>query len=251
MNVIILEDEKLSAEHLQSLLKKIDPTIIVTDVFDTVTKSVQAFSKGATADLLFVDIQLSDGLSFEIFSKIIIDTPVIFTTAFNEYAIKAFQLNSVDYLLKPIGIEELRKAIEKFKKYNKPDQSRLFDNIIHAYQSINQQYKSRFMVKIGETLISVKTDEIVHFVFEDGLVLLVNKTGRRYPVEFSLEQLETLLDPAEFIRINRKVIIQIDAIEKVGNYFNSRLKISSPHLADDNRIVSRERVNDFKQWFGK
>jgi DNA-binding LytR/AlgR family response regulator len=251
MNVIILEDEKLSAEHLQSLLKKIDPTIMVTGIFDTVAKSVDAFSKGASADLLFVDIQLSDGLSFEIFSKIIIDTPVIFTTAFNEYAIKAFQLNSVDYLLKPIGIEELRRAIEKYKKYNKADQTLLFDNIIHAYQSISKQYKNRFLVKIGETLISIKTEDIIHYVFEEGLVLLLNKAGRRYPVEFSLEQLESILDPAEFARINRKVIIHIDAIEKVNTYFNGRLKITSPHLEDDNRIVSRERVNDFKKWFGR
>ena len=251
MNAIIIEDEKLSAEHLSYLIAKIDPGIKVLHTFDSIRQSIDAFNNGIKADLLFVDIHLADGLSFEIFSEISIETPVIFTTAYDEYAIRAFKLNSVDYLLKPIGQEELRIALEKFKKYNQSDHSLAFDNLVHAFQSINKQYKNRFMIKMGESIISVKTQNIAHFLFEDGLVVLSTLSDHHYPVDFTLEQLETMLDPIEFFRINRKVILNINTIQKTGTYFNSRLKITAPHLLDDNSIVSRERVNDFKEWLGK
>ena len=251
MNAIIIEDEKLSAEHLCNLLKKIDPTILVVNTFDSIRETVEAFQNGTRADLLFVDIQLSDGLSFDIFSKITTDTPVIFTTAYDEYAIRAFKLNSVDYLLKPVGMEELRGAIEKFKKYNRSDYSIMLGNIVQAYQTMNRQYKNRFMIRMGETIVSVKTVDIAHFIFEDGIVLLVTNTNHLYPVDFTLEQLEPLLDPGLFFRINRKVIVNIDAIQKSGTYFNSRLKITTPLLHADNSIVSRERVTDFKEWLGR
>ncbi len=252
MNAIIIEDEKLSAEHLITLLKKIDPSILVTDVFDSVSRSVEELSKGKSTDILFLDIQLSDGLSFEIFSKILIDTPVIFTTAYNEYAVKAFQLNSVDYLLKPIGIEDLRRAVDKFKKYNRQDSSLLLNNIASAFQSIRKEYKTRFLVKSGETIISVKSDDILHFIFEDGIVLLMTSTGKRFPADFTLDQLESLLDPIQFFRINRKVIIHVESIEKTSPYFNGRLKLTASRLNDDDaRIVSRDRVFGFKQWLGK
>ncbi|MFZ4521024.1 MAG: LytR/AlgR family response regulator transcription factor [Bacteroidales bacterium] len=251
MNAIIIEDEKLSAEHLSNLIRKIDPGIRVLHVFDSVKQSVDAFNEGVTADLLFVDIHLADGLSFEIFNEIAIDTPVIFTTAYDEYAIRAFRLNSVDYLLKPIGIDELRTALEKYKKYNSKDHSMMIDNIVHAFQSIRKEYKSRFMVRIGETIVSVKSEEIANFIFEDGIVILTTQKNHHYPVDFTLEQLEPMLNPGEFFRINRKVIVNISAIQKTGTYFNSRLKITSAFLHDDNSIVSRERVNDFKEWLGK
>lgn len=251
MNAIIIEDENLSAEHLSNLLYKVDPTIIVTDIFDSVARSVEAFSKGIRPDLLFLDIQLSDGLSFEIFSKIVIDTPVIFTTAYNEYAVKAFQLNSVDYLLKPVGIEDLRRAVEKFKKFNRQDSIALMENIVNAFRSIRKDYRTRFLVRSGDAVVSVKTDTVAHFVFEDGIVLLVTHSGKRYPVDFTLEQLESQLNPELFFRINRKVIIQIDSIEKVSPYFNGRLKLAVLLLDEENRIVSRDRVFAFKKWMGK
>ncbi|MEO6303603.1 MAG: response regulator, partial [Bacteroidia bacterium] len=179
MNAIIIEDEKLSAEHLATLLKKIDPSIIIIATFDSVKKSVEEFSKGLKADLLFVDIHLADGLSFDIFSRIAIETPVIFTTAYNEYAIQAFKINSVDYLLKPIGIEDLRSAVGKYKKFNNYNHSTILENISNAYQSINKQHKNRFMVKIGDNISSIKTEEIQHFISEDGLVILVAENGKR------------------------------------------------------------------------
>ena len=250
MKAIIIEDEKLSAEHLCLLLSKIDASIEVIAIFDSVKKTIEAFKKEIKADVLFVDIHLADGLSFDIFSKMAIDIPVIFTTAYDEYAIKAFKLNSVDYLLKPIGISDLKQAIEKLKKI-KSNQSTILEGISNVYQSLNKQYKNRFMIKIGDHIISVKTENVFHFIAEDGITMMVTNTAKRYPVDYTLDQLEQLISPTEFFRINRKVLISINAVEKVSSYFNSRYKINSDVLDGDSSIVSRERVNDFKLWLDK
>lgn len=251
MNTIIIEDEKLSADHLANLIGKVDKNIKVLNVFDSVKQSVRYFQNNPNADLLFVDIHLADGVSFEIFSKVVIESPVIFTTAYDEYAIKAFKVNSVDYLLKPIGIDELKVALEKFKKLKNSQLLKPSDNIIDAYQIINKQYKNRFMVKIGANIISVKTEEITHFIAEDGIVLIVTKNGKRYPIDYTLDQSELLLNPDIFFRINRKTIININSIQKVNTYFNNRLKIDSVVLQSDDAIVSRERVAEFKKWLDK
>lgn len=250
MNAIIIEDEKLSAEHLSNLLKRVDASINVIATFDSVKKSVSEFHKGIKADVVFVDVHLADGLSFEIFQKIQIDTPVIFTTAFDEYAIKAFKLNSVDYLLKPIGAEDLRVAIDKLKKFTQSHAS-IVQDIANAYQNLNKQYKSRFMVKMGDSIVSVKTEDVLHFIAEDGITLLVTANAKRYPVDYTLDQLAELVSPEQFFRINRKVLISINAVQKVSSYFNSRLKINSDLLDDESAIVSRERVTEFKAWLDK
>lgn len=251
MNAIIIEDEKLSAEHLCNLLEKIDPTIHVIATFDSVKKSVEAFKNGMKADILFVDVHLADGLSFDIFTKISVNTPVIFTTAYDTYAIKAFKLNSVDYLLKPVGSDELKRAVDKFKQLTINQNALLLENISNVYQNLNKQYKNRFMVKMGDGIVSVKIEEIAHFVSEDGITLLVTHAGKRYPVDYTLDQIESLTAPEVFMRINRKVIISINAVQKVSSYFNSRLKINSTLLEDDYAIISRERVNEFKLWLDK
>jgi DNA-binding LytR/AlgR family response regulator len=248
MKAIIIEDEKLSAEHLAHLLQRIDTDIQILANYDSVKKSIVAFEKGIKADVLFVDVHLADGLSFEIFSKVNIDTPVIFTTAFDEYAIKAFRLNSVDYLLKPIGIEDLRVAIDKLKKMNQHQQVSMIENIAAAYQTINKSYKNRFMVKMGDSIVSVKSDDILHFIAEDGVTMLVTMNEKRYAVDYTLDQLESLISPELFFRINRKVIVSINCVQKASSYFNSRLKINSSLLMDEAAVVSRERVNDFKAW---
>lgn len=250
MKAIIIEDEKLSAEHLETLLKKIDPKIEVIARFDSIKKSVEEFNKGLSADLLFVDIHLADGLSFDIFSQTKISAPIIFTTAFDEYAIKAFKVNSIDYLLKPVGIDDLKNALEKFKHINSDRQTTIIENISQAYQNLNKQYKNRFMVKIGDTISSIKNEDIAYFISEDGAVLLISGS-KRYVIDYTLDTLESMLSPDSFFRINRKVIMNIGAIKKVSSYFNSRLKISSDGLSDEEGIVSRERVNDFKQWLDK
>jgi DNA-binding LytR/AlgR family response regulator len=251
MNALIIEDEKLSAEHLSGMLKRIDPEIRILEVIDSVKRSLEALKQERKIDLLFVDIHLADGLSFDIFSKLVIDTPVIFTTAYDEYAIKAFKLNSVDYLLKPIGLEDLKRALDKYKKFSRSSQSLLLENIAQAYRNIGKSYKNRFMVKTGDTIVSVKTEDVVHFIAEDGIVLLVTNTGKRYAVDYALEQLEGLIPPESFFRINRKVLIHINTIQKVSSYFNSRLKLVTERLAGEDCVVSRERVNDFKLWLDK
>ncbi len=250
MNAIIIEDEKLSAEHLSNLLKRIDASINVIANFDSVKKSVEAFQKGIKADVVFVDVHLADGLSFEIFNKIQIDTPIIFTTAFDEYAIKAFKLNSVDYLLKPIGVDDLRVAIDKLKKISQSHTS-IVQDIANAYQNLNKQYKNRFIVKMGDSIVSIKTEDVFHFIAEDGITLLVTIAGKRYAVDYTLDQLTELVSPDLFFRINRKVLIAINAVQKVSSYFNSRLKINSDLLEDESAIVSRERVSEFKAWLDK
>lgn len=251
MKVIIVEDENLSAEHLTLLLNKIDNSIKVIKYITTVKAAVNYFKENIPADLIFLDIHLADGNSFDIFSKIQIDIPVIFTTAFDNYAIKAFKQNSIDYLLKPVSLQDLQFALDKFNKQHLLTNKQLIENITTAYQQMNRQYKSRFLVKKGQTIDTIQTDEIHHFESQDSLTFLTTTTGSRYIIDYTLEQLETILLPNDFFRINRKIIIHIQSVEKVNTYFNGRLAIISKQLEGDKRIVSRERVNDFKQWLDK
>lgn len=251
MNVIIIEDEQLSADHLATLLQRINSTIEVTHRFESVKQSVEAFQAGVKADLLFADIHLADGSSFDIFHKITVEIPVIFTTAFDQYAIKAFRTNSIDYLLKPIDSSELKRSIEKFNHLNRQQHSQLIEQLISGSFQTAKSYKNRFMVKLGENIVSVKTEDIDHFISEDGVALLVNRLGKRYPVDYTLDQLDQLLDPDTFFRINRKVILHIDAIQKISSFFNSRLKVTSAFITNDDAVVSRERVGDFKQWLNQ
>lgn len=251
MNVIIIEDEPLSAEHLANLLGRADKTVQVSATYDSVKRAVEALNAGSDANLIFVDIHLADGLSFEIFDKVEINTPVIFTTAYDEYAIKAFKYNSIDYLLKPIGLAELKAALEKYRRLNGPHEKTGFREMAEAYNAVQKQYKQRFMVRMGETIVSVKTEDVAHFLAEDGIVLLCTSGGKRYPVDYSLDQVEEYCDPKLFFRINRKVMVNISAIQKISTYFNSRLKIAAGPLAEEDGIVSRERVGDFKLWLDK
>ena len=248
MKVVIIEDEKLSAEHLTVLLQKIDSSIVVVESFDTISASVTAFKEGLNADLIFMDIHLADGNSFEIFNQIELEIPVIFTTAFDNYAIQAFKQNSVDYLLKPIALQDLQFAIEKFNKQQKLSNKDLISSIASAYQQINKEYKTRFLVKLGQTIDTITTEEIHHFETKESLSFLVTNKGNRYLIDYTLDQLESMLQPKNFFRINRKIILHIQSIEKVTTYFNSRLSITTKFLDSDAKIVSRDRVNDFKKW---
>lgn len=248
MKVVIIEDEKPSAKHLKNVLQNIDSTIDVIKYLDTVKSSVDYFKEGNNIDLIFLDIHLADGNSLEIFTIIQINTPIIFTTAFDNYAIQAFKQNSVDYLLKPILEKDLQFALEKYKKFKGTDNSNIIESIAKVYQNVNKLYKSRFLVKKGQLLDYVLSEDINHFETKDSLSFLITSKGNRYNIEYTLDELETMLDPKFFFRINRKVIIQIKSIQKISSYFNSRLFISTNHIESDFSIVSRERVNDFKNW---
>ena len=247
MKAIILEDEKLSADYLITLLKRINPVIEIIGVYDSVAASLEVFQQEVTVDVLFADIHLADGISFDLFSKVDIEIPVIFTTAYDEYAIKAFKLNSIDYLLKPIGISELKAALEKLEKIQKNHSSQQIQEVATNYIQQNS-FKNRFLVKIGDAIIPIKTEEIIHFISEDGMVFLVTKQGKRHPVDYNLDQLERILDPSLFFRINRKVILELNSVQKAVSYFNSRLKIKSDILDEEACIVSRDRVASFKNW---
>jgi len=248
MKVIIVEDEKLTAEHLTMLLQKIDTTIEVVHYLDTVKATINAFKSGIEADLLFLDIHLADGNSFEIFKEIKTEIPIIFTTAFDKYAIQAFKQNSIDYLLKPISLNDLKFAIEKYQKQQQTVNKNLIENITTAYQQMNKQYKNRFMVKHGQSIETIETAEIHHFETKESLSFLINFKNNRFAIDYTLEQLEKMLQPTDFFRINRKIIINIKSIEKVNSYFNGRLIIKTNYLDDEAKIVSRERVSDFKKW---
>jgi DNA-binding LytR/AlgR family response regulator len=248
MKVVIVEDEKLSAEHLTLLLQKTDSNIEVVEYAATVKEVVNLFKGGLQADLLFLDIHLADGNSFEIFPKIQTDIPIIFTTAYDNYAIQAFKQNSIDYLLKPISLKDLQFALEKFKKQHSATNKQIIENITTAYRQMNKQYKSRFLVKRGQTIDTIQTDEIHHFETQESISFLVTDKGNRYIIDYTLEQLETILNPKDFFRINRKIIIHIQSVEKVNIYLNSRLAITAKQLEGDTKVVSRERVNDFKKW---
>ena len=248
MKVIIIEDEKLSAEHLTVLLQKIDDSIEVTHYFDSIKSVVNAFQSGLSAELIFMDIHLADGNSFEIFKHLSIEIPLIFTTAYDQYALPAFKQNSIDYLLKPIALEDLKFAVEKFKKHHEINPKLILANLTSAFNQINKEYKNRFLVKLGQTIDSIPTDEIHHFHTKDSLTFLVTNRGNQFNIDYSLEELETTLNPKDFFRINRKIIIHLKSIEKATAYFNSRLIITTQLIDSDSKIVSRERVSEFKKW---
>jgi two-component system response regulator LytT len=251
MTTIIIEDEKPAARLLQRKLEKLN---VHTEVMlHSVEESLDWFSKNVHPDLIFLDIQLSDGLSFEIFEKADIKSAVIFTTAFDEYALRAFKLNSIDYLLKPIDEDDLGAAIDKFKsrapkKENVPFD---FDQIKKMLGNpFGAAYKKRFTVKIGQHLKVISTDEIECIFSENKGTYIHTTENRNYLLDSTLEVLEHELDPAEFFRVSRKFIIPMKAIREIVVYSNSRLKVILPTYKEDEVIVSREKVGDFKAWLG-
>lgn len=251
MTTIIIEDEKPAARLLQRKLERLN--IHVGVMLHSVEESIDWFSKNEHPDLIFLDIQLSDGLSFEIFEKVAIKSAVIFTTAYDEYALRAFKLNSIDYLLKPIDEEDLEGAVIKFKA-RLPKQETLqldFEQIKKMLSNpFEKNYKKRFTVKIGQHLKVISTDEIECFFSENKGTYIHTFDNRNYLIESTLEILEQDLDPLAFFRINRKFIIPLKAIKEIVIYSNSRLLVILPSYTGDEVIVSREKVTDFKTWIG-
>jgi two-component system, LytTR family, response regulator LytT len=251
MNVLIIEDEKPAARLLQRKLARLD--VEAQTMLHSVEEALQWFSRNPQPDLIFLDIQLSDGLSFEIFEAMPISSAIIFTTAYDEYALKAFKLNSIDYLLKPIDEDDLEAAINKFRVRQPKEQalSLDFDQIKRMLSNPAEKvYKKRFTIKMGQHLKMVNVEDAECFYSENKGTYIHTTENRSYLLENTLEQLENELDPRQFFRVSRKFIVHISAIKDIVVYTNSRLKIILPSYKADEVIVSRERVNDFREWLG-
>ncbi len=250
-NILIIEDEHYAAKRLQTLLSDCLSDAHILSVCDSIEDSVEFLKNKPNPDLIFMDIQLADGLSFDIFKQIEVTVPVIFSTAFDEYTLQAFKVNSIDYLLKPVDKKELSHALEKFKtlhqnKIQAPDWQQLIQN----FQQPQKVYKTRFLVKNGQEFIRLKVEDIAYYYSEDGLTFAVTQEGKRHIIDPALDQLSEQINPDLFYRINRKQIVQIDSIAKIHTYFNNRLKLDLRPTYSGDVIVSRERVKDFKKWIG-
>lgn len=251
LNIIIIEDEKPAARLLQRKIEKLG--FRINTLLHSVEESIAWFQNNQHPDLIFLDIQLSDGLSFELFEQIDIQSAVIFTTAYDEYALRAFKLNSIDYLLKPIDEEELASALLKFQnQFQKNTLTNLdFEAIKRMLVNpVEKEYKKRFSVKIGQQIKVIPIVEIECFYSENKGTYLHTIDNRNYLLDTSLEVLESELNPKEFYRINRKFIVPMKAIKEIQVYTNSRLKIILPTYKEDEVIVAREKVSDFKTWIG-
>jgi len=248
MKVLLVEDEKVAANRLEKMLLEIDPDIQVMAKTGTITESAKWLLNNQ-ADLIFLDIQLADGVSFSIFDQVNVNTPVIFTTAYDQYAIKAFQLNSIAYLLKPIRKKELEDSLQKFKNI-KSAFTIDFDSLLEGIQGKKQDYKKRFLIQIGDKIKKVETSEIAWFHAVEKNVFLKTFQHKSMAIDYSLDALENLLDPGQFFRINRKYFVNMDAIESMTAFSRGRVKIKLHPPADDEMetIVSVERAANFKKW---
>ena len=252
MNVVIVEDEYPAAERLEKLLQRTNQAINVVATLDSVEASVRWLENNPAPDLILSDIQLSDGLSFEIYEQVLLQSPIIFTTSYDEYAIRAFKLKSIDYLLKPIKYEELVQAIQKYQtfrdEFSGHDQAARLEQLLDTLSSTERTHKKRFLVKKNEQLIPITDEEIAYFYTEHELVYLITGADKKYVIDYTLEQLESLLNPAQFFRINRQCILNMTAIQQIHTYFSSRLKLQLHPPPNDEVLVSKGKVKAFKAW---
>jgi DNA-binding LytR/AlgR family response regulator len=255
MNVLIVEDEQPAARQLARLLREIDVEMDITGQTDSVAGTLSWLQQNVLPDLIFMDIQLSDDLSFAIFEQTQINCPVIFTTAYDEYALQAFKVNSIDYLLKPVDPEELKKSLEKLETIRQQNQKpfsseftqELAKNILH-HKPI---FKNRFLVKRGEQYLSIPVDDILYFVSEHKITYCITKEQLKFSIDHTLEELENLLDPQKFFRVNRQCMLQFDAIEKIHSYFNGKLLVTLQSRFDNEFTISKEKAMHFKSWLNQ
>lgn len=251
MKVLIFEDEKPTAQRLIQLLNELDPEIEILDVLCSVEAGIEWYQKHAMPDLVFQDIQLNDGNCFEIFQTVKVTAPVIFTTAFSDYAIQSFQVNSIDYIVKPYDKNEIEKAIHKFKNFK---ESFLLPEHQLLKEAVSKQQvtaKKRFLVKVGDTYKTVNTNEIAYVLSDEGLCFIYLFSGKKHIVDYSIVELSKQMDSNEFFQINRQLILNIESISKITSWFNSRLKIEIEPPIEIEIVVSRERVKNFKAWLDR
>ncbi|MEQ1676321.1 MAG: LytTR family DNA-binding domain-containing protein [Chitinophagaceae bacterium] len=252
MRVIIIEDETPAANRLAKLLQSIGDEMEVVKRLDSVESGVRYLKSAENIDLIFMDIQLGDGLSFDIFQQTEVKAPVIFTTAFDQYTLKAFKVNSIDYLLKPVDENELQQAVEKYRQLYNGNGNGFSEKILKLVQSMNAGvYKERLLIKRGQQLSYLKTVQVAYCFADGKLCYAVDFDNNKYLLELNLSQLEEQLQPVKFYRVNRHLLINIDAVSKVHTWLGGRLKLELSPSTTTDTIVSRERVNGFKEWLGQ
>ncbi|QIL77660.1 LytR/AlgR family response regulator transcription factor [Hymenobacter sp. HDW8] len=249
MNVLLIEDEQLAAEVLASIITRLRPQATIVASIGSVEEAVQWLTLHQAPDLIFCDIHLSDGNSFSIFQQVDVRSPVIFTTAYNEYAIEAFKVNSIDYLLKPIEAGEVAKALKKYEelqRHHLPFGLENLQRLVHT--PVPATFRTRFLVKQGQGLKSVGADEVAYFFAEEGVVFLVTKQGARFIINLTLDQLEEQLDGSQFFRANRQFIVHIGAVQEVRPYFKGRLSLVVKPPITEEQVVTSSRAAAFRQW---
>jgi DNA-binding LytR/AlgR family response regulator len=254
MKILLIEDEHFAAEKMKKLIHDINESSTVIDVLDSVESSIEWLQNNDHPDLILSDIHLADGICFTIYATVNVQCPIIFVTAYEKYAIKAFEVNSIDYLLKPIQKERLQQAIEKYESTTKStavESTALFTEFKALMAQANKEYKSRFLCKLGNKIKSVPTESIRYFYSKDKLTFLIDENNNRFPVNNNLEEIDSMLDPKFFFRVNRKYIIHFDGIDEIHPYFKGRLKLKlNPNIEDD-IVVSTERSPLFKAWLDR
>lgn len=248
MTAVIVEDEEFAAKRLAQLVGELTPDIEIVAELNSVESGAAWFMMNDRPDLVFLDIQLNDGYGFDILDGIEDHPPVIFTTAYNEFAIRGFKYNGVDYLLKPIVKSDLKAALEKFKKNVTRNGHTSTENLKHLKQLFRKEYKHRFMVKVGNQFRSFNVEDIAYFKSNEGLICLYTHTGQSFPIEYTIDQLENILNPIHFFRINRKFMVSVKSVIEIHSYFNSRLLLKLLPKEEEEIIVSRERTTNFKRW---
>ncbi len=254
MNILLIEDEELAVKKLLKIVAAVDPDAEIVGTLDSIQSSVEWLSAYPAPDLIMMDIELADGQSFEIFNRVEVKSPVIFTTSYDEFALKAFKVNSVDYLLKPIQKDELEAALNKFKKlkHEKSEGINLERFVKDLQEKLQPKvYRSRFLVKHGQKLVSIDINDIAFF-FSDGRLNFFKTTDNRmFVVDYTMEELEEMLDPQKYFRISRAFFVSNKSVDKIDEYFGNRLILGLKPLVDKQALVSREKVTDFKKWMGK
>jgi len=253
MKILIIEDEYHAQKYLSNLLKGVIPSAQILDMLDSVEDAVEWFQNNTAPDLIFMDIQLADGLSFTIFKKVEVNAPVIFTTAFDQYTLQAFKVNSVDYLLKPVDEVDLKKAVDKYHQIY--DNKELYNQesllkVINSFQQ-KENFRQRFLIKQGKDFIYLPVEKIAYLYSTDGMTFIIDTQNKRHLIDTTLDSVEKELSPKNFYRISRKQIIHIQSVAKIFSYFNHRLKLDLKPESKVEAIVSRERVKDFKAWLDR
>jgi len=251
IRTVIIEDEYRAADRLERLLTGMDDQVCIEAKLDSVEAAVTWFKSHTHPDLLFLDIQLADGLSFEIFEQVEVKSFVIFTTAYDEYAIRAFELNSIDYLLKPIDSDKLKNSLHKFECFSAKSSNIPVDELMSLLSSGKKNYKKRFVVNIGTKIKTIETDLVAWFISVEKNTFLIGKDGYRYPIDFSLDRVEELISPEEFFRVNRQYLVSFSAIQNISIRSKSRIKIDLNPVADETVLVSAGKTPKFREWLDK